>query len=165
MKTNKFMICILASTLLQNSVVFAASSKDSYDKEELVNITPGWSYTDKDKSYYKVTNDTNTFSSPQIVKEDEDKNEKEKEIKYEQILESTGVNVVSISPTTGNRNDFWGQTAEGNWMLIEKGNPVVGWKFVNGDWYYMDECGIMKTGWVNVNGYWYYLYSLSLIHI
>nr|WP_279285837.1 hypothetical protein [Clostridium sp. SM-530-WT-3G] len=35
----------------------------------------------------------------------------------------------------------------------------MGWKLVNGKWYYMNSSGIMQTGWINDNGTWYYLYE------
>lgn len=30
-------------------------------------------------------------------------------------------------------------------------------KQVDGNWYYLNDKGVMQTGWVNVNGTWYYL--------
>jgi len=161
---NKVIIGALVALLLPYNVVYAASSKNDYDKEELENLTPGWSYSDKNKSNYKVTSDKNTFSTIQIEEDDDDDDEKEEqEIKFDQILTTSGPEVVSLSPSTGNRHDFWAMTTDGNWMLIENGSPVIGWKFVNGYWYYLDESGIMKTGWVNINGYWYYLYSNGIM--
>lgn len=37
----------------------------------------------------------------------------------------------------------------------------VGWKFINGQWYYFNESGVMQTGWLSDNGKWYYLNSLG----
>lgn len=160
MNRNKIIIGTLVAMMLPCNIVFAASSKDDYDKEELENMTPGYSYSDINKSKYKVESDKNRFSTTQIEDEDEDDDDKEeKEVAFDQILATSGPEVVSISPSTGSRYDYWAMTTDGNWMLIEKGTPVIGWKNVRGSWYYLDESGIMKTGWVNVNGYWYYLYS------
>lgn len=50
----------------------------------------------------------------------------------------------------------WAKTAEG-WKYFEKATAVTGWKQVDGNWYYLNDKGVMQTGWVNVNGTWYYL--------
>ena len=50
----------------------------------------------------------------------------------------------------------WANTAEG-WKYFENAKAVSGWKQVDGNWYYLNDKGVMQTGWVNVNGTWYYL--------
>ena len=50
----------------------------------------------------------------------------------------------------------WAKTAEG-WKYFENAKAVSGWKQVDGNWYYLNDKGVMQTGWVNVNGTWYYL--------
>ena len=50
----------------------------------------------------------------------------------------------------------WAQTAEG-WKYFENAVAVTGWKQVDGNWYYLNDKGVMQTGWVNVNGTWYFL--------
>lgn len=50
----------------------------------------------------------------------------------------------------------WAQTAEG-WKYFENAAAVTGWKQVDGNWYYLNDKGVMQTGWVNVNGTWYFL--------
>ena len=46
----------------------------------------------------------------------------------------------------------------GNWYYIEKGGVVrTGWVKSNGNWYYLGTDGSMKTGWQRVYGKWYYL--------
>ena len=50
----------------------------------------------------------------------------------------------------------WANTAEG-WKYFENAKAVTGWKQVDGNWYYLNDKGVMQTGWVNVNGTWYYL--------
>ena len=50
----------------------------------------------------------------------------------------------------------WSQTAEG-WKYFENAAAVTGWKQVDGNWYYLNDKGVMQTGWVNVNGTWYFL--------
>ncbi|MDZ5061093.1 nucleoside triphosphate hydrolase, partial [Clostridium perfringens] len=34
---------------------------------------------------------------------------------------------------------------------------VIGWKFVDGEWYYLESNGVMATGWKELGGIWYYL--------
>jgi hypothetical protein len=46
---------------------------------------------------------------------------------------------------------------DGRLKIIENGNPVVGWKLINGQWYYGDGAGVVQTGWRFLNGSWYYL--------
>lgn len=33
---------------------------------------------------------------------------------------------------------------------------AVGWKFVGGKWYYLNNSGDMATGWKQISGKWYY---------
>ena len=33
----------------------------------------------------------------------------------------------------------------------------TGWKYVGGQWYYLDGSGAMQTGWKYVGSHWYYL--------
>ena len=47
----------------------------------------------------------------------------------------------------------------GKWRYRENGKDVVGWKKVQGIWYYLDSDGYMATGWVEVDGKWYFLKS------
>ena len=42
-------------------------------------------------------------------------------------------------------------------VSAENGEKVVGWKAIDGKWYYFNEYGVMETGWVSVDGKWYYL--------
>ena len=47
---------------------------------------------------------------------------------------------------------------EGNWYYSDdSGEMKTGWINDNGTWYYLNNSGEMKTGWVNDNGTWYYL--------
>ena len=69
----------------------------------------------------------------------------------------------------GNELYFFGQTHfltedtgwkeyNGNWYYIEKGGVVrTWWVKSNGNWYYLGNDGSMKTGWQRVDGKWYYL--------
>ena len=39
----------------------------------------------------------------------------------------------------------------------KRGYMVIGWRKIEGKWYYFDENGAMVTGWRKINGKWYYL--------
>ena len=160
MKIIKFTAFLLCVFIIQSSSVIAKSSNNDYSKEELRNLTPGWSNSYKDKSEQKINSDRNPFSTLVIDDDDDDDDDKEnEENKYDQINTPEGTSVIDVSHSTGRINDFWGQTPEGDWMLIDNGTPVVGWKLVKGYWYYMNDSGIMQTGWIRYNGDWYCLYS------
>lgn len=34
---------------------------------------------------------------------------------------------------------------------------AVGWRYINGSWYYLDTDGVMQTGWNYISGKWYYM--------
>ena len=63
---------------------------------------------------------------------------------------------VQIGNPTSTAVEGWANTADG-WKYFEKATAVTGWKQVDGNWYYLNDKGVMQTGWVNVNGTWYYL--------
>jgi len=47
---------------------------------------------------------------------------------------------------------------EGNWYYSnDSGEMKTGWINDNGAWYYLNNSGEMKTGWINDNDTWYYL--------
>jgi hypothetical protein len=52
----------------------------------------------------------------------------------------------------------WRQDSNG-WWNSEGSSWSVGWKEIDGEWYYFNSNGYMKTGWLNDNGTWYYLYN------
>ena len=63
---------------------------------------------------------------------------------------------VQIGNPTSTAVEGWANTAEG-WKYFENAKAVSGWKQVDGNWYYLNDKGVMQTGWVNVNGTWYFL--------
>ena len=159
MKSNRLKILSLAlvGLIMQGTCAFAASS-DGYDKEELDNIQPGWSYTDKDKSNYRVNSYKNTFSSkePPTKDDDKDSSDKENTVSFDQIGPTTEN---AVQSTWGSSGLYWARMADDSWMLLDGGVPQMGWKLVSGKWYYMNSNGIMQTGWINDGGTWYYLNS------
>lgn len=52
----------------------------------------------------------------------------------------------------------WKQDFNG-WWNKEESSWSVGWKEIDGKWYYFDNNGYMKTGWVQYDNKWYYLYN------
>lgn len=46
----------------------------------------------------------------------------------------------------------WQQFSDGKWAYYENNKRYVGYKKVNGKYYYFDKNGIMQTGWQNING-------------
>lgn len=158
MKTDKFKILslVFAGLVMQGTCAFAASSSEGYEKEELDNLQPGWSWVDKDKSNYRVNSYKNTFSSIEPPAKEEEKDEQTDSIVFDQITQPTE-NVVQS--TWGSSGLCWARMADESWMLLNDGAPQIGWKLVNGSWYYMNSNGIMQTGWINDNGTWYYLYA------
>jgi hypothetical protein len=50
----------------------------------------------------------------------------------------------------------WKQDNTG-WWYTEGSSWSVGWKLIDGKWYYFGQDGYMKTGWIKYNDRWYYL--------
>ena len=71
-------------------------------------------------------------------------------------LLETGKEPVTPPPPSG--DDGWYKQS-GKWRYRENGKDVVGWKKVQGIWYYLDSDGYMATGWLLDKNKWYYLKS------
>lgn len=60
-------------------------------------------------------------------------------------------------PTDGD----WVVNENNQWSYVCDGKPLVSWqdnlKYWQGNWFYFDENGIMKTGWQFINNVWYYM--------
>ncbi|MFW2490046.1 cell wall-binding protein [Clostridium chromiireducens] len=167
MKSNKIKIVslVIAAILAQGTcATFAATSKDSdYTKDELNNLEPGFEWKDVNKSNYKVNSYKNSFSSTQTPEtgndSGNDKSDSTSTATNTTVESNLGNVIVSSTPSTGRKGDFWGKTKDGKWILIEQGTPASGWRNVRGQWYYMDADGVMQTGWINDGETWYYLNS------
>lgn len=172
MKIRKILACILAGLMCQCTVVFA--DDEEITNEDVNNMTPGWNNKDKRISDYKLTNTNDMFSlnganstSSDDDKDSKDDKDKDNETTFDQIIGKEDESndsaeqavIVYATTSTGRKNSYWGQTSDKKWMLIENGSPAVGWKYVGGNWYYMNTGGIMQTGWVNYKNKWYYLNS------
>ena len=48
-----------------------------------------------------------------------------------------------------------------NWYYMDPSNKnravVSSFSFIDGNWYYFNDKGIMQTGWIEYEGYWYYM--------
>jgi hypothetical protein len=55
--------------------------------------------------------------------------------------------------------------SEGGWWYSQGNSYSVGWSQINGQWYYFDSDGYMKTGWIMNSGNLYYLKpNGSMVH-
>ena len=46
----------------------------------------------------------------------------------------------------------------GNWYYMDNnGVMTTGWQQIDGQWYYMDQAGVMQRGWFKDNDKWYFL--------
>jgi len=52
----------------------------------------------------------------------------------------------------------WRQS-NNDWWYSQGSSYATSWTKIDGQWYYFDYNGYMKTGWVNDNGNWYYFYG------
>ena len=77
--------------------------------------------------------------------------------------------VSSQNQTEGSSNDVltvgW-KKINGSWYYLKSsGEMQTGWLKENGSWYYLDSSGAMKTGWYQVSGKWYYSYSSGALAV
>ncbi|MDR5588435.1 InlB B-repeat-containing protein [Clostridium aquiflavi] len=66
----------------------------------------------------------------------------------------TATTIITFIPIKASAT--WTKDYLGNWNWMENGHNAIGWKNINGNWYYFDYSGVMRTGWINDWGYWYY---------
>lgn len=68
--------------------------------------------------------------------------------------------VTSVLPLSSVRaNAEWKKDCNG-WWNTEGDSWSIGWRLIDGQWYYFGQDGYMKTGWIqDSNGKWYYLNS------
>lgn len=50
----------------------------------------------------------------------------------------------------------WVQNADQSWSYYIDGKKATGWHLINGQYYYLNDNGIMLTGWQYINGVWYF---------
>ena len=81
-----------------------------------------------------------------------------KKLKLTKVIASSLVvsSVLALNPIGASAS--WKQNNIG-WWYIEGSSWATGWRYINGEWYYFDNNGYMKTGWIQYVNKWYYLYD------
>ncbi|NFG41532.1 cell wall-binding protein [Clostridium botulinum] len=79
-----------------------------------------------------------------------------KNVLFKKMLASvlTATTIITFIPIKASAT--WTKDYSGNWNWTENGRNSIGWKNINGNWYYFDYSGAMRTGWINDWGCWYY---------
>ncbi|MDR3593567.1 hypothetical protein [Clostridium sp.] len=52
----------------------------------------------------------------------------------------------------------WRENNQG-WWYAKDNSYSIGWDMIDGNWYYFNYNGYMKTGWIKYDDIWYYLSS------
>ena len=57
-----------------------------------------------------------------------------------------------------NNKEIGWKLIDGKWYYLEQsGEMAKGWRLIDGKWYYLEESGEMAKGWKLIDGKWYYL--------
>jgi len=67
------------------------------------------------------------------------------------------ITTVVSSINTVEAHAVWNRNSKNKWVWIENQLKAVGWKNIQGKWYYFYSNGEMATGWIKESGKWYYL--------
>lgn len=78
--------------------------------------------------------------------------------KFKKITVSFVISITLLSVVPVAAQAEWKQSNNG-WWYSHGSSYAIGWTSINGQWYYFDSNGYMKTGWINDNGNWYYFYD------
>ncbi|WP_459481219.1 choline-binding protein [Clostridium saccharoperbutylacetonicum] len=77
---------------------------------------------------------------------------------FKKLCICTMVSMTILGTIQVGANAEWKQNSTG-WWYSQNNSYAVGWRQLDGKWYYFDAVGYMKTGWVAINGSWYYFKS------
>ena len=87
-------------------------------------------------------------------------------VHYDQVIEKDGYKWLSYISYSGNRRyiQLEGVTSSQNQSVNSSNHDsnnglIVGWKKINGSWYYFKSDGSKATGWLKDGSTWYYLKS------
>lgn len=75
------------------------------------------------------------------------------------IIVSGMAMLIMTSLYTVSASAKWVKDSKDNWNWSENGERAVGWKAIDGNWYYFNKDGIMYTGWLKDGEKWYNLSS------
>lgn len=81
-----------------------------------------------------------------------------KKFKLKKIVAAVAVATTLATLSPIGASAAWKQDSNG-WWNTEGKSYSIGWRSIDGAWYYFNSNGYMKTGWVNDGGTWYYMQS------
>ncbi|CUU51200.1 DUF4362 domain-containing protein [Clostridium beijerinckii] len=79
-----------------------------------------------------------------------------KKLNLFQIVASLLTLVSALTLNSIGASAQWKQDSKG-WWNTEGSSWSIGWRYIDGEWYYFDNNGYMKTGWILDGGKWYHL--------
>ena len=160
-KANKMTGFIHFKDLSSNSKEVPSSSKDSTSNHV---VTSQSSSLMRGTHYFKV--ETPIKDQPLLNATPLAYYSPGESVHYDQVIEKDGYKWLSYISYSGNRRyiQLEGVTSSQN-QSVNKSNHgsnnglTVGWKKINGSWYYFKSDGSKATGWLKDGSTWYYLKS------
>ena len=160
-KANKMTGFIHFKDLSSNSKEVPSSSKDSTSNHV---VTSQSSSLMRGTHYFKV--ETPIRDQPLLNATPLAYYSPGESVHYDQVIEKDGYKWLSYISYSGNRRyiQLEGVTSSQN-QSVNKSNHgsnnglTVGWKKINGSWYYLKSDGSKATGWLKDGSTWYYLKS------
>ena len=160
-KANKMTGFIHFKDLSSNSKEVPSSSKDSTSNHV---VTSQSSSLMKGTHYFKV--ETPIKDQPLLNATPLAYYSPGESVHYDQVIEKDGYKWLSYISYSGNRRyiQLEGVTSSQNQSVNSSNHGsnnglTVGWKKINGSWYYFKSDGSKATGWLKDGSTWYYLKS------